>query len=679
MKQGFKIFILGLILLIGLVITYSNHFMNGFHFDDFHAINDNIYIRSLKNIPHFFSHPEMFSSLPSHWGLRPLVTSSLAIDYWLAGGLNPFYFQLSTFIVFALLAVVLYFVYNKIIKTTGENTWSEYFALFAAGLYALHTANAETVNYIISRSDVQSSFFIVLSFAIFILYPNQRKKYFYLIPALIGVLAKETVLVLPVLLFFYITLFEKNMSLSDLLKPSNFKITFKSFLVVVPIFIVVGALQYYTLSKALSISENTSTPFFYYIITQPFIWVHYFITFFIPMNLSADTDWTIITNPFDDRIIIGLIFISLLVYTIFKTSVKKETRPISFGLIWFSFSLLPTSIMPLTEVMNDHRIFFPFIGLAFSVVCAIRLFILKHQKIIETKSKYQRFIFVAALLVLSSYAYGAFQRNKVWKDEESLWLDVTIKSPENGRGLMNYGLTQMNKANYDIALLNFEKALIYCPYYSTLHINLGIIKNVLNRSIEAEDHFKKSIQYEPTSPSAYYYYSNFLKQHNRLGEARQMAEKALDLNSAYMDARYTLMAIYSDLELWDNLKTTAEKTLELLPSDKVSLTYLDASMKRQSKIDASVELAKNSQTPESYLNLSMMYYQKGLFEKCIEASYEAIKLKPDYADAYNNIGAAYNSLGKFEEAVKACEKAIQLKPDFQLAKNNLNWAKSQIK
>ena len=53
--------------------------------------------------------------------------------------------------------------------------------------------------------------------------------------------------------------------------------------------------------------------------------------------------------------------------------------------------------------------------------------------------------------MLLAMAYGTRQRNIVWRTEESLWLDATIKSPDNGRGLMNYGVIQMNKGNYPVA------------------------------------------------------------------------------------------------------------------------------------------------------------------------------------------------------------------------------------
>ena len=53
---------------------------------------------------------------------------------------------------------------------------------------------------------------------------------------------------------------------------------------------------------------------------------------------------------------------------------------------------------------------------------------------------------------LAAYAAGTYQRNRIWRNEESLFYDVTIKSPANGRGLMNYGLTQMEKGETQKAL-----------------------------------------------------------------------------------------------------------------------------------------------------------------------------------------------------------------------------------
>src|SRR2546430_6443107 len=88
------------VLLATLVAVYANHFQNSFHFDDAHTIENNAAIRELRNIPLFFRDATTFSSLPSNQSYRPLVSTLLALDYRLAGGLTPFWFHFSVFALF---------------------------------------------------------------------------------------------------------------------------------------------------------------------------------------------------------------------------------------------------------------------------------------------------------------------------------------------------------------------------------------------------------------------------------------------------------------------------------------------------------------------------------------------------------------------------------------------------
>jgi protein O-mannosyl-transferase len=673
-KPNKKLVILGVILFAVLLAAYANHFTNGFHFDDSHAVVDNVHIRSLKNIPRFFVDIKMFSADPLHWGLRPLVTTTLAIDYWLGGDLNPFYFQLSTFIWFTLLGVLLFFVYKNLLKRSIEHPWVGYMAMAATAWYILNTANAETVNYISARSDVLSTFCIVASFLIYIAYPAKRKYCLYVIPAVIGVFAKETVLVLIILLFFYLLLFEYDLSAADLFKSKNLKKLGKTLWVILPVLAAVLLAQIYTLSKNSTISGITN-PLVPYWLTQTWIWLHYFISFFLPVNLSADTDWTVLSNHFDERIITGLIFVIGLVVVIFKTSAKKETKPIAFGLIWFAAALLPTSLAPFAEVTNDHRMFFPFIGLSLSVVTYIGLWLIKMEKQIIINQTYRTLIATCIILVLGLNAYGIHQRDKIWSSDEALWLDVTQKSPLNGRGLMNYGLTEMAYGRYDVADAYFERALPLLPYYNTLYINIGILKGATNKPAEADANFKKAIAFSPNTYDSYAFYGRYLQQVNRSDEAIVMAQKALQINPYSVIAFQTLMGAYNSLGQWDNLKQTAQNSLTVLPNDPIAENYLQAGIKHTPLAGT---ISNKPLTVADYVNLSLTYYNTQQYDKCIQACQQALKLKPDYADAYSNIGASYDQLKQWDKAIAACEMALKIDPNNKLAKGNLEWAKKEL-
>jgi len=673
-----NLFISAFTLFAVLIIAYANHFQNGFHFDDSHAVVDNVHIRSLGNIPAYFYDPSMFSADPTHWGFRPLVTTTLAIDYWLGGGLNPFWFQMDTFIWFIVLGLLIFFVYRNLLKRSIPPTWAGFMALGTVAWYVLNTANAETINYVIARSDVLSTLCIVASLLIYIAYPQKRKFGLYIIPAFVGVFAKETVLVLVILLFFYILLFENELSIADLFRKKNLKTVWTTFLRILPLLIVITIMQYYALSKVKSIPGITN-PFIPYILTQTWVWVHYFFAFFLPLNLSADTDWSVITNPADERILAGLLFVTWLLITIVKTSAKKETRPIAFGLIWFAAALLPTSLAPFAEVTNDHRMFFPFIGLAFSVVTYIGLLLIKYQQKLKSNLKYQYILAVFILLILGLNAYGIHERNKVWKDDESLWLDVTQKSPLNGRGLMNYGLTQMEKGNYPTAGLYFEKASQYLPYYSTLYINIAILKGATGHHAEADSNFKKAMSLNPGTFDPYAFYARYLHQTHRDTEAIKIDEKALQINPYSSLVLDVLMSAYNDLETWDKLAETANKKLVLLPDDPLAKAYLAAAQKKQMLLtDANGRPVKLT-TAADFLNQSAIYYNVHEYKKCIRACQEAVKLEPKNADAYSNMGAAYNGLGQWQEGAEACKKALLLNPNHQLAKGNLSWAENKLK
>ncbi len=666
---------LGLLFLVILMLAYSNHFNNDFHFDDSHTIVNNVHIRKLSNIPKFFTNPQMFSASPAHWGLRPVVTTTLAIDYWLAGGLKPFYFHLSTFLWHILLCVLLFFVYKKLLSNTLQSKWINYAGILAAGWFAIHTANAETLNYIISRSDVISTFCIVASFAIYLLFPAKRKYFFYLIPAMLGVFAKETILVLVMILFFYKWLFEKEFSIVGLFKKKNFKHIIQIVVTLLPLFFVLVVLQVYTLSKVKAIDGITG-PWGYYVLTQSYVWLRYFLAFFIPGNLSADSDWVVIKNVFDERILCGLIFVAALITTIIRTSVKNETRPIAFGLIWFAVSLLPTSLVPFAEVTNDHRMYFPFVGLTLTVVSFFGLKLTQVTQKIASLRKAIMVLSILSVMLIGSHAFGVYQRNKVWKTEESLWLDVTVKSPANGRGLMNYGLAQMAKGNYNIANEYFQRSLIYNPYYHTLFINIGILKAGTGKEAEANEYFQKAILYGPKYVEPYAYYAKFLLQTNRLNESMVMAEKALTIDPYSVMALNTSMTVYSQLGLWDKLVDAANKTLFIQPGNRTAIALLQ---KEKTKPAITTPAAKKPSTSDDYINLSLVYYNQKEYQKCIDACLKALQLRPNNSDAYNNIGAAYNQLGQWKEGIDACTKALQFNPNHKLALGNLNWAKSQLK
>jgi tetratricopeptide (TPR) repeat protein len=733
--------------LFALIAVYWNHFDNTFHFDDSHTITDNVYIRDVKqHYKKYFTDARTITPLPANQTYRPLLTFSLAIDYWAsyqlgkglgnkiielekAGKTNtpeykklndeaaaskyiirandppkPFVFHISNFFWYLVLGVLLYFFLARLFELAAPGRYTRFFALFGTLWYMFHTVNAETINYIISRSDSYSTLFILLAFVTYQYSAVARKFFLYLIPMVLAILVKATAVMFAPMLIAYILFIEEKIGVLDLLKAEAWKrILSMKVVVASAMSMLIAALGYYLIIK---MNPPTFIPSMIpkdkYLITEAYVYLLYFKEFFLPTHLTADTDLSPFESFTDKRFFIGVIFMLALFVSIVYTSAKQNPRPIAFGLSWFFLALLPTSsFQPLSEVMNDHRMFFPNIGLIIAVVWAVYLFFKKQENTTFSTSTARIALSAAAVLFISAYAYGTYQRNKVWDNDETLWFDVTEKSPENGRGLMNYALTQYNKSfEYSAkgdkqgaikylrrAIDYYTKGLKYNPYYSYLHINIALAYDALGMTEGTpykynnivDDHFKKGQQYAGGFYGGYYFYASWLWKQGRKAEAIWNAEQAVNFGPDYEATYTTLMGFYMAEYEWDKMRSMAQRMLQRFPGNQYGNYYLQASQNRKSKVDELLDMIKANPTPENYLNLSLEYYNKNRFEDCISAAESALKVKPDYVEAYNNICSAYNALGNYDKAMEACNKALKITPNYALAQGNLNYAVSQKK
>lgn len=666
---------LTLLVLTVIFIAYSNHFDNSFQFDDAHTIKNNEAIREVT-IKKFFEDGSTFSSLPSNQSYRPYITTINAIDYQLGNGSEkPFHIHI--FISFLITCLLLFVLVRQILDKINFGNYNQFWALLIAAIFGLLCANAETVNYIIQRAEIEAGLYILAGFIAFLQGGIWRNKHLYLIFPFIGFFAKEMTFVFSPLLFLYVLIFEENTDLLHFYRKEEFKKWVIAFKKVLPSVIFTALFLIFYVRMLPDTFQPGGVSTYNYLITQPLVICHYILTFFVPYNLSADTDWRAFESIADYRAIIGIILLLGIIYLALKTSKNKETKLVSFGLLWFLIALLPTSsFISFAEVLNDHRPFIPYIGLTIAVVFGANYLLNHLLKDSIKKLFFRNSIFVIILLFLGLNAYGVFQRNKVWKTELSLWEDVTIKSPKNGRGFMNYGLALMAKGDYENAEINYKKALELTPNYPTLYTNLGILKNAMGNKTEAEEFLKKSISLPTSNHISDYYYASFLSHNNRNDEAIKYLEKALQSYSEHKESQSLLFSILHKQQDWEKLKSVTENILQQNPNDKNAQTYLDITLNKKTVLDFTEEETTKNPTPEKFLNLSLLFFQAQQYEKCIETANRALELKNNYPEAYNNIGIAYVNLNEIDKGIEAYQKALELKPDYELAKNNLNQALS---
>ena len=573
-----------------VVAAYANSLHNSFHFDDAHVIETNLYLRDLSNIPRFFTDAHTFSSLPQNATYRPLVTLSLALDYARGHGLDPAAFHQTQIALLVITGALLAAFFTPIA--------GEWLALLAATLFCVQTANTETMNLISARSELLSTIGLLASFVLYQRSPFARRTLLYLLPLAIGALAKAPLVVFAPLLFAYALLFEKQPPRKAL------RIATPPLLIGIALLAFLNSMN----AKEWTSGAGSRLP---YLITQPFAWLHYARLFFLPIGLTADTDWQPFAHWYDTRAVAGYLFVALLVLAI------ARARPaIAFGLAWFAVALLPTSLFPLAEVVNEHRIFFAYIGAVLALVIAI--------------PPRARTAVMLALIVANTI--GTIERNKVWRTEETLWADTVAKAPANGRAWMNYGLTQMAKGRYAVAKSCFERAALLTPNYSILEINRGVVEGALGDPASAEQHFRRALALNPDA-NAHFFFARWLVQRGRAAEGLLEVREAVRMSPAFAEA--------------DDLSRRLDVALGRRPG-RAWPDYAGAFRDGRAAID------------------------RGDWLAAAEANRDALRHDRHSADAWNNLGWSLAQLGLTNEAAHAYEQALAIEPSNDRVRNNLH-------
>ncbi|HTD17181.1 MAG TPA: tetratricopeptide repeat protein, partial [Chthoniobacterales bacterium] len=73
---------------------------------------------------------------------------------------------------------------------------------------------------------------------------------------------------------------------------------------------------------------------------------------------------------------------------------------------------------------------------------------------------------------------------------------------------------------------------------------------------------------------------------------------------------------------------------------------------------------------EAFNGRGQAYFKLKQFDKAISDYGDAIRIKADFADAYSNRAFAYTRIGQYEKALADCNEAIRIKPDFAEAYKN---------
>ncbi|MBI4689826.1 MAG: tetratricopeptide repeat protein, partial [Nitrospirae bacterium] len=142
---------------------------------------------------------------------------------------------------------------------------------------------------------------------------------------------------------------------------------------------------------------------------------------------------------------------------------RSDTSFIAFGILWFFITLsVESSIIPIKDVIFEHRLYLPSIGF----ITAFSMVVFHYGSRLPLVTGHALLAVIIIVLSIATY-----QRNLVWKDKISLWEDVIIKSPLKDRAHNNLGDVYYNKGWIDKAIEHYRIALKIRPDYPDAHYN----------------------------------------------------------------------------------------------------------------------------------------------------------------------------------------------------------------
>jgi Tfp pilus assembly protein PilF len=143
----------------------------------------------------------------------------------------------------------------------------------------------------------------------------------------------------------------------------------------------------------------------------------------------------------------------------------------AFGILWFFITIsVESSIIPISDIIFEHRMYLPSVGIISGIVSII--FITRER--IEVKwPKIGRLVIPLLALTVLVMSFATYSRNMVWRNQFALWEDVVQKNPRNHRGHNMIGIIYKEKGQIENAIGAFRMSLQIKPDYAEAHVNLG--------------------------------------------------------------------------------------------------------------------------------------------------------------------------------------------------------------
>jgi len=566
-----------LIIVVLGVLIYSNTFNAPFAYDDIITITSPI----IKDIRHFIDPQNIYGS-------RFIGQLSFALNYQLHG------FKVTGYHIFNLLihllnALLVYwliiltfrtptasaYLQKDVLKTSNPYRW---IPLFTALLFVSHPVQTQAVTYIVQRFASLATLFYLFSLVMYIKARSSEsaKKARYIlfavsiISAVLAMRTKEIAFTLPVMVLLYEFMFFRG----DIRKRILALLALLLTMLIIPLtmFRLVGSSGIRGIDELTRMAGSADVSRWDYLNTQFRVIVTYIRLLLFPVNQNLDYDYPIYRTFFTTPVFLS--FFALLgvlcwgIYLLYRSYKSDQEnrfwyRVTAFGIFWFFVTLsVESSIIPIRDVIYEHRMYLPSVGFFMAIMSGI---VLIYVRLANRTNWVAKAFMPVMILILASLSLAAYARNMVWSDKVTLWKDVVKKSPYKLRPHNNLGEAYQERGLFDDAIREYQTVINLEPNYAKAHYNLGVVYQQQGRLDEAIKEFQTMIRLKPDYADAHLNLGSAYHKQGRLDDAIREYQTAIHLEPDNVKAHNNLGVAYHNQGRFDDAIKEYQTAINLKP------------------------------------------------------------------------------------------------------------------
>ena len=204
-----------------------------------------------------------------------------------------------------------------------------------------------------------------------------------------------------------------------------------------------------------------------------------------------------------------------------RPALDPSVRLVGLGIAWFFVTLsVESSVIPIADVMNEHRVYLPSAGLLPAAATLLALLFLRLDA-----RHVARNTAIAGAALASVLGVVTWNRNPAWRDEVALWSDAAAKSPGHYRPVFNWGAALTKQRRFAEAAAVFRRGVALDPRSVAAHVQLGVVLYLAGDPRGAEVELRQAVALAPDDADALLNLSVYLGATGRKAEARVYLER----------------------------------------------------------------------------------------------------------------------------------------------------------